>query len=123
MKRLNSTNATFAIWEEREFPIPPTLTWRTASGAPIPSKHAAALKHVGATVFDAAPYFHEFILHAPRGGEATVEALAAHGVFGGYPLGRVDPALDDALLVCATDLTTRADVEAHTNAWQAIHRG
>ena len=84
---------------------------------------AAALKDVGATVFDAAPYFHEFILHAPRGGEATVEALAAHGVFGGYPLGRVDPALDDALLVCATDLTTRADVEALTNAWQAIHRG
>jgi len=84
---------------------------------------AAALKGIGATVFDAAPYFHEFILHAPRGGEATVEALAAHGVFGGYPLGRVDPALDDALLVCATDLTTRTDVEALTNAWQAIHRG
>ena len=84
---------------------------------------AEALKEVGATVFDAAPYLHEFMVHTPRGGEATVEALAACGVFGGYPLGRVDPALDDVLLVCATDLTTRADVEALTEAWQAIHHG
>ena len=84
---------------------------------------AEALRNVGATVFDTAPYFHEFIVHTPRGGEETVEALAAEGVFGGYPLGRVDPALDDALLVCATDLTTRADLEALTNAWQAVHHG
>ena len=84
---------------------------------------AEALENVGATVSDAASYFHEFIVHAPRGDEETVAALADEGVFGGYPLGRVDPALDDAVLVCATDLTTRADVEALTNAWQAVHRG
>ncbi|MCY3912752.1 MAG: aminomethyl-transferring glycine dehydrogenase subunit GcvPA [Chloroflexi bacterium] len=83
---------------------------------------AELLRNVGATVWDAAPYFHEFIVQAPRGGEETVKALADEGVFGGYPLGRVDPALDDALLVCATDLTTRADLEALTNAWQAVHR-
>ena len=97
-----------------------SLATRSLSAA---HRCAAALKDVGATVFDAAPYFHEFILHAPRGGEATVEALATLGVFGGYPLGRVDSALDDALLVCATDLTTRADMEALTSAWQAVHRG
>ena len=57
---------------------------------------------------------------APR---KTVTALADLGVFAGYPLGRVDPALDDALLVCATDLTTHADLEALANAWQAVHRG
>ncbi len=84
---------------------------------------AAALKHVGATVSDAAPYFHEFVVHTPRGAEETVTALADLGVFAGYPLGRVDPALDDALLVCATDLTTHADLEALANAWQAVHRG
>ncbi len=84
---------------------------------------AEALASVGATVSNAAPYFHEFIVHAPRGGEETVNALADRGVFGGYPLGRVDPRLADALLVCATDLTTRADLDALTNAWQAVHRG
>ncbi len=84
---------------------------------------AEALKNVGATVSDGASYFHEFIVHTPRGGEETVKALADQGVFGGYPLGRVDPRLDDALLVCATDLTTRADVESLANAWQAVHRG
>ncbi|MCY3784978.1 MAG: aminomethyl-transferring glycine dehydrogenase subunit GcvPA [Chloroflexi bacterium] len=84
---------------------------------------AEALSNIGATVWDAAPYFHEFIVHAPRGGEETVQALADEGVFGGFPLGRVDPSLDDALLVCATDLTTRADLEALSNAWRAVHRG
>ena len=84
---------------------------------------AEALTNVGAAVSNAAPYFHEFIVHAPRGAEETVTALAGQGVFGGYPLGRVDPRLDDALLVCATDLTTRADLEALSNAWQAVHRG
>ena len=84
---------------------------------------AEALTSVGATVSNAAPYFHEFIVHAPRGAEETVTALADRGVFGGYPLGRVDSRLADALLVCATDLTTRADLDALTNAWQAVHRG
>ena len=84
---------------------------------------AEALKEVGAKVSDAAPYFHEFIVHTPGRAEDTVRALAAQGVFGGYSLGRVDPALDDALLVCATELTTRSDLEALTRAWQAVHGG
>lgn len=84
---------------------------------------AEALRNVGAAVSNAAPFFHEFIVHTSHGGEETVKALTDEGVFGGYPLGRVDPRLDDALLVCATDLTTRADLEALSNAWQAVHRG
>ena len=45
MKRSNSTNVTSVIWEEREFPTPHTPTWRMASGAPIPVRPAAALRH------------------------------------------------------------------------------
>ena len=82
---------------------------------------ADSLKAVGARVFDRAPFFHEFVVQTPGDAAAAIEQLAAHGVFGGYDLGRLDPALADALLVCATDLTTAQDVAAFATAWSALH--
>ncbi len=82
---------------------------------------ADSLKAVGAHVFDRAPFFHEFVVQTSGDAAAALEELAAHGVFGGYDLGRLDPALKDALLVCATDLTTAQDIEAFATAWSAVH--
>ncbi|PKN59062.1 MAG: aminomethyl-transferring glycine dehydrogenase [Deltaproteobacteria bacterium HGW-Deltaproteobacteria-14] len=61
--------------------------------------------------FDA-PTFHELVIRTPRPAQAIVDALAARGVAAGVALGQYDPALDHALLLTATELTTAADIDA-----------
>ena len=81
---------------------------------------AAALEAVGARVLDSGPFLEEFVVQTPMKAAQALRLLAGRGVFGGYDLGRLDRALDDALLVCATDLTTAEDVEKLASAWNVI---
>ena len=84
---------------------------------------AEALRVVGAEVWDSDPYFHEFIVRTRGRAANAIEALAEHGVFGGYDLARLDPDLSGALLVCATELTTDKDLASLTTAWESINSG
>jgi glycine dehydrogenase subunit 1 len=43
----------------------------------------------------------------------VLEALAAQGIVGGLDLSRDYPELGNALLACATETRTRADIEAY----------
>jgi glycine dehydrogenase subunit 1 len=57
-------------------------------------------------------FFHEFVARTPLPA-ATVNAhLRERGIVGGYDLGRLDPALDRHLLLCATELNDRAGIDA-----------
>jgi glycine dehydrogenase subunit 1 len=56
-------------------------------------------------------FFKEFVLHCPSSVAALNRRLRAHGILGGYPLGEVYPDLDDAMLVCVTELNTRAEID------------
>ena len=51
-----------------------------------------------------------------------LEALAAEGIVGGLDLARDYPELGDALLVCATETRTRADIETYARALGAHAR-
>ncbi len=69
--------------------------------------------------FDA-PVLHEFVLRCPRDPEAINAALCERGVIGGLPLKRLDPALADAWLLCATEATTESDIDRLAGALQDL---
>jgi len=57
------------------------------------------------------PHFHEAVLLLDRPTEPVLEALAARGIIGGLDLAPYYPELGPALLVCATETKTAADLE------------
>jgi glycine dehydrogenase subunit 1 len=64
-------------------------------------------------------FFNEFTLRLPVPAIPVVDRLAARGILGGVPVGRLypdDPALADLLLVAATETTTEADMDAFAAA-------
>ncbi len=64
-------------------------------------------------LFNGAPRFHEFVVELPAGAEETNAALLEHKIIGGLPLASWYPELGpNASLWCATELTTRAQMDA-----------
>jgi glycine dehydrogenase subunit 1 len=73
-------------------------------------------------VFDA-PYFHETVLRLSIPVNDALRALAAHNILGGYDLSQDYPELGNALLVCATETRTQADMDKYAEHLQRIiHR-
>ncbi|MDE2304905.1 MAG: aminomethyl-transferring glycine dehydrogenase subunit GcvPA [Gammaproteobacteria bacterium] len=64
----------------------------------------------------AGPYFHEVVLSFDRPVAPLLERLARAGIVGGYDLSRHYPELGHALLVCATETKTEADLERYQQA-------
>ncbi|RPI16041.1 MAG: glycine dehydrogenase, partial [Lysobacterales bacterium] len=62
------------------------------------------------------PRFHEAVLLLDRPVRGVLEALAARGIIGGCDLSADYPALANALLVCATETRTPADIAAYAGA-------
>jgi len=77
----------------------------------------ASLTHLPAvrTAFSGAR-FHEAVLLLDRPVAPVLEALAARGIEGGYDLSGHYPELGPALLVCATEVHTGADIAAYSAA-------
>jgi glycine dehydrogenase subunit 1 len=66
------------------------------------------------------PFFHETALNLDRPVGPVLEALAAMDILGGLDLGRYRPELGNALLVCATETKTRADIDTYVSAMGEI---
>ncbi|MGH7859331.1 MAG: aminomethyl-transferring glycine dehydrogenase subunit GcvPA [Candidatus Binatia bacterium] len=64
----------------------------------------------GAEPLFAAPFFNEFAVRLKDARRRHARAVD-RGVLAGVPLGEWYPALDDALLVCATELHTASDID------------
>ena len=62
------------------------------------------------------PYFHEVALRLDRPVGPVLEALASRDILGGYDLSEAYPELGNALLVCATETKTEADIDAYVAA-------
>ena len=65
-------------------------------------------------------HFHEAVLRLDRTVAPVLDALADQGILGGYDLGRDFPDLGNALLVCATETKTDADLDQYARALAAI---
>jgi GTP-dependent phosphoenolpyruvate carboxykinase len=61
--------------------------------------------------FDA-PYFNEFVVKSPRPAAEINDRLLERGIVGGLDLSMVDSELGQHLLVCATETSSRATVDA-----------
>jgi len=84
-----------------------------ALGAARAAALEAALTEAGAARMHAAPYLNEFVVRVP-------DAIGLHarlldrGILAGVPTARLlpdEPSLADGLLVCATEVTTPAEIE------------
>jgi glycine dehydrogenase subunit 1 len=65
--------------------------------------------------FEAA-HFHEAVLRLDRPAAPVLAALAARGIAGGLDLAPAYPELGHAILVCATETKTQADIEIYARA-------
>jgi glycine dehydrogenase subunit 1 len=77
-----------------------------------------ALAAAGAPRLHRGPYLNEFAVRVPNAA-AVHSRLLGKGVLAGLPLARVipdDPTLTDALLVCATEVTTTDEIAAFASA-------
>jgi glycine dehydrogenase subunit 1 len=66
------------------------------------------------------PRFHEAVLRLNRNVGEVLAALARHNIAGGFDLSRHYPQLGNALLVCATETKTEADIAAYARALAAV---
>lgn len=57
--------------------------------------------------------FHDTAVSLPQSAASVLEKLAQRGIFGGYDLGSDYPELQNAILVCATETKTLADIERY----------
>jgi glycine dehydrogenase subunit 1 len=89
-----------------------------ALGAARAGELETALAEAGAPRLHAGPYLNEFAVRVPEA-QAVHARLLDRGVLAGLPLARVlpaDPSLADALLVCATEVTTSEEIAAFAAA-------
>jgi glycine dehydrogenase subunit 1 len=66
------------------------------------------------------PHFHEVALRLDRPVGPVLEALAEKDILGGYDLLASNPELGNALLVCATETKTDADIDAYVAALENV---
>jgi glycine dehydrogenase subunit 1 len=72
-------------------------------------------------LFDGAPRFHEFVVELPAAAEETNAALLEQKIIGGLPLAKWYPELGpNASLWCATELTTRKQMDAVAEALSMV---
>lgn len=74
----------------------------------------------GIRVAFAGPRFHEAVLQFDRPVAPLLESLAAEGIAGGLDLSRDYPALGHALLTCATETRTTADIESYARSLRRL---
>ena len=59
-------------------------------------------------------------LALPKPAEEVAEAMLGHGILAGWPLGRLDDARANQLLVCATEKRTQSDIAAYAAALREV---
>ncbi len=92
-----------------------------ATGAARATELEAALAAAGAPRVHAGPYLNEFVVRVPDA-RAVHARLLDRGVLAGIPVAELlpdEPTLADGLLVCATEVTTPAEIERFASALAA----
>lgn len=66
------------------------------------------------------PFFNEFVIECPKPAAQIIKAAAKKGILAGFDLGRVDKNLKNCLLVCATEMRTKNDLETFVSVLEGI---
>jgi glycine dehydrogenase subunit 1 len=84
----------------------------------------ALLESGAKTLFDGTPRFHEMVMDAGAAAAEVNEALLAKGIIGGLALAKWYPELgENATLWCATELTTKAQMDAAAEVLAGVGQG
>jgi glycine cleavage system P protein (glycine dehydrogenase) subunit 1 len=70
----------------------------------------------GYMVLDRGPFFKEFAVYCPRPAVEINAALRERGIVGGYDLSNDYPQLGDAMLLCVTEMNSKAEIVALVEA-------
>jgi glycine dehydrogenase subunit 1 len=65
----------------------------------------------GYEVLDDQPFFREFVVRCPRPVAEINAALGQHNIVGGYDLSQDEPHLGNAMLLCVTEMNSKADID------------
>jgi glycine dehydrogenase subunit 1 len=83
-----------------------------------------AAKQIGATkgyqVIDNGPFFREFVVKCPKPVHQLNERLASVGIIGGYDLGQDYPHLQNHMLIAATEMNSKADIDTFVQQLSAL---
>ncbi len=60
-----------------------------------------------------APTFNEFVIETEKPASEVLSKLAAEGIMGGIDLGKWEPDMDRDILVCATELNTKEEIDRY----------
>ncbi|HET8626128.1 MAG TPA: glycine dehydrogenase, partial [Thermomicrobiales bacterium] len=74
----------------------------------------------GVEVLGGGTFFNEFVVRLPRQAAEVNHALVQQGFLGGYDLSGDYPELGDAMLLCATEMTRKADIDRLAEALAAL---
>jgi glycine dehydrogenase subunit 1 len=98
---------------------------RTAAASHARTRElTAALTRVpGVRLAFSGPYFHEAVLQLDRPVAPVLKALASGGILGGLDLSAYYPELGNALLVCATETKSSADIDRYRSALNETLQG
>jgi len=66
------------------------------------------------------PFFKEFVVRCPKPPGEINEALLERGIIGGYDLGRDYPHLENCMLLCVTEMNTRAEIDRLVEALEEV---
>jgi glycine dehydrogenase subunit 1 len=70
----------------------------------------------GYAVLDRGPFFKEFVVRCPRPAATINAALRERGIVGGYDLSDDYPHLGDSMLLCVTEMNSKAEIDALVEA-------
>ncbi len=87
---------------------------------------AKALAEVPGVAAITPHFFNEFTIRTPKPSADVIDALVDRGVIGGVPASRLwpgDPALQDLIVVAATEITTTDDIAAYKAALNEVLHG
>lgn len=65
----------------------------------------------GYTALAAGPFFKEFVVQCPQPVSAISALLRERGIIGGYDLTQDEPGLGDAMLLCVTEMNSKAEID------------
>ncbi len=74
----------------------------------------------GVTLKFTAPHFNEFVLQVPGEPKALLAELAAKGILGGVDVSQWAPGLENGILVCATEMNTKDQMEQYAQALREV---
>lgn len=66
------------------------------------------------------PFFIEFVFKLPKPASFYQSKLIAKGIFPGFDLGRIDPCLNDSLLICATEVFSKTELDTFISEMRCL---